>query len=98
MELKYPINLMDIETHAPSGYVLTPDGEFLGTWVLTKDPPIKGYPDGEQGGSLGFIPDGKDSELFSESIGILDSGTLFGLAMSELCSKIREWHEYGRIG
>ena len=85
MELTYPINLTGIEEGAKSGDVLTRYGEYLGKWILSEDEP-------SGTGEFQFILDGEGEPLFSERIGVLDSGMFRGLAMSELCSSIGDWH------
>lgn len=84
MELQYPINLVGIEGGASSGDVITRDGEFVGAWTF--------YKAGDSG-TLHFTADGESEPMFSEGVGILDSGMLTGLAMSRLCGSIRDWHE-----
>ena len=84
MDLQYPINLVGIEDGAVSGDVITRDGEFIGAWVFAKE--------GESG-TIHFTADGESAPMFSEGVGVLDSGLLTGLAMSRLCSSIRDWHD-----
>lgn len=84
MELQYPINLVGIQDDATSGDVITRDGEFIGAWTFTKD--------GESG-TICFTADGESAPMFSEDVGVPDSGLMTGLAMSRLCGSIREWHE-----
>lgn len=84
MELQYPINLVGIEDDATSGDVITRDGEFIGAWTFTKD--------GESG-TISFTADGESAPMFSEGVGVLDSGLRTGLAMSRLCRSIRDWHD-----
>jgi len=86
MELTYPINLIGIEDEEVYGDVLTRYGEYLGTWTFIKD-------EENDVGEVQFAPTGKTEPMFSEGIGVLDSGMLTGLAMSRLCSSIRDWHE-----
>lgn len=83
MELQYPINLLGIEDDATGGDVITRDGEYIGTWAFVKE--------GESG-TIHFTADGESAPMFSEGVGVLDSGLLTGLAMSRLCSSIRDWH------
>ncbi len=84
MELQYPINLVGIEDDAASGDVITRDGEFIGVWTFNK---------AGESGTIHFTADGESEPMFSEGVGILDSGTLTGLAMRRLCGSIREWHD-----
>ena len=89
MELEYPINLIGIENGAQSGDVLCRYGEVLGRWELE----TTGEHDGIAMGELHFTPHGGTERLFSEGIPSMESGLLFGKAMSFLCASIREWHE-----
>lgn len=86
MELTYPINFVGYERGDSSGEVVTRDGEYLGTWILFKD-------DVEVSGEFRFVVDGENKPLFSEDIGILDSGLRRGMALSTICQSIRAWHE-----
>ncbi len=86
MELTYPINLVGIENGKASGDVVTRYGEFLGIWRLRED-------DKTETGEISFIVDGETEPTFTEGIGILDSGMLTGLAMSNICRAIDDWHE-----
>jgi hypothetical protein len=90
MQLKFPINLIDIDSEASTGDVVTRDGEYLGVWALTQDPDR--HPD-DFGARLRFIPDGQTEYLFEEIIASQESGVSNGLATSRLCRAIREWHE-----
>ena len=86
VELRYPINLMGAEDGAENGDVVTRDGEFLGTWSFEKD-------EAEETGMLHFTADGEVEPKFSEGVAFLTSGLLTGLAMSNLCRSIRDWHD-----
>jgi hypothetical protein len=86
LELKYPINLMGAEGGAEKGDVVTRDGEFLGTWSFDKD-------EAEETGVFHFTAFGEAEPTFSEGVAFLTSGMLTGLAMSNLCRSIREWHD-----
>ena len=86
MELTYPINLNGFEDDATSGDVLTRYGEYLGTWAFVIDE------DNETGVFNFTVHDGNEP-MFSERVGVLSSGMLTGMAMSKLCSSIRDWHE-----
>jgi hypothetical protein len=86
LELKYPINLMGAEGGAEKGDVVTRDGEFLGTWSFDKN-------EAEETGVFHFAPCGETEPKFSECVAFLTSGMLTGLAMSNLCRSIRDWHE-----
>ncbi len=86
VELRYPINLMGAEGGAENGDVVTRDGEFLGTWSFAKD-------EAEETGTFYFTADGEAEPKFSESVPFLTSGMLTGLAMSNLCRSIRDWHD-----
>lgn len=86
MELTYPIHFIGLKDGATSGDVLTRHGEYLGIWAFIED-------ESNESGLFQFTVHGESEPLFSEHIGVLDSGMLTGLAMSNLCSSIREWHE-----
>lgn len=86
MELRYPINLMGAGDGAENGDVVTRDGEFLGTWSFEKD-------EAEETGVFHFTADGEVEPKFSEGVAFLTSGMLTGLAMSNLCRSIRDWHD-----
>lgn len=86
MDLTYPINLIGLADGSSSGDVLTRDGEYLGTWRLDRD-------EQNDQGVLHFIEDGSAEPMFTEAIPLLDSGMLFGRAMSDLCAAIRDWHD-----
>ena len=86
MELKYPINLIGLEEGATTGEVLTSYGEYLGVWVFIVS-------ECDESSFFQFTAHGENEPLFIERVGVLDSGMLKGLAMSKLCSSIRDWHE-----
>lgn len=86
MELKYPINLVNIDQGATAGDVVTRDGEVLGAWSLANDV-------GGEGAILAFVSDGQSEPIFLERIHFRDSGMHTGLAMSQLCASIRDWHD-----
>lgn len=86
MELKYPINLVGMDTGDTTGDVVTKHGEFVGTWALREDPDTCS-------GVLTFMEDGGSEPIFSEAIGVVDSGLHRGVAMSQLCAAIRDWHD-----
>tara|TARA_R110002094_G_scaffold72709_2_gene80908 strand:- start:668 stop:946 length:279 start_codon:yes stop_codon:yes gene_type:complete len=86
MELTYPINLNGFEDDATSGDVLTRYGEYLGTWAFVTD-------EENETGVFHFTVDDTNEPMFSEGVGVLSSGMLTGMAMSKLCSSIRDWHE-----
>ncbi len=86
MELTYPINLNGFEDNATSGDVLTRYGEYLGTWAFVTDE------DNETGVFHFTVHDAREP-MPSEGVGVLSSGMLTGMAMSKLCSSIRDWHE-----
>ena len=86
MELSYPINLIGLEDGVTTGDVLTRYGEYLGIWEFIED-------ELNESGLFQFTAHGESEPLISEHVSVLDSGMLTGLAMSKLCSAIREWHE-----
>ena len=86
MELTYPINLNGFEDDATSGDVLTRYGEYLGTWAFVTDE------ENETGVFHFTVPDASEP-MFSEGVGVLSSGMLTGMAMSKLCSSIRDWRD-----
>ncbi len=86
MELNYPINLVGFDQDKLEGEVLTQYGEYLGTWTFLKDEEL-------ETGEFQFTPDGESNVLFAEGVGPLDSRMLTGLALSKICSSIRDWHE-----
>ena len=86
MELTYPINLVGFDDGAEHGEVLSRDGEFLGIWMFIKD-------HDNETGVLHFVADGENEPMFSKGVSILSSGMRTGMAMSELCRSIRDWHE-----
>lgn len=86
VELKYPINLMGAEGGAEKGDVVTREGEFLGAWSFEKN-------EAEETGMFHFTAYGEAEPTFSESVPVLTSGMLTGLAMSNLCRSIRDWHD-----
>lgn len=86
MELTYPINLVGFEDGFERGDVLTRDGEYLGIWKFLKD-------EDNETGVFHFVADGENEPMFSEDVPVLSSGLRIGMAMSELCHSIRDWHE-----
>ena len=86
MKLAYPINLVGFDERAVCGDVITRDGEFLGTWAFVTD-------EDDETGMFHFTVDGESEPKFSTSVPFLSSGMLTGMAMSELCRSIRDWHE-----
>ncbi|WP_206742594.1 hypothetical protein [Leisingera sp. ANG-S3] len=86
MELTYPINLIGFEDGADHGDVLTRYGEYLGIWTFIKD-------EDNETGVFSFFADGENEPMFSEGVAVLSSGMRTGMAMSELCRSIRDWHE-----
>ena len=86
MELTYPINLVGFENDVDRGDVLTSDGEYLGVWTFIKD-------EDNETGVLHFVADGESEPMFTENVPVLSSGMRIGMAMSDLCRSIRDWHE-----
>lgn len=86
MKPQYPINLIGFEDGATRGDVITRYGEFLGTWAFVTD-------EQAETGMFYFTVDGECEPLFSASVPFLSSGMLTGMAMSELCRSIRDWHD-----
>ena len=84
--MKYPINLVGMDTGDITGDVVTKHGEFVGTWTLREDPATSS-------GVLTFVEDGGSAPMFREDIGVVDSGLHRGMAMSQLCAAIRDWHD-----
>jgi len=86
MEMKYLINLVGLEDGETSGDVITKYGEFLGKWKFTENKK-------RESGLFEFFAQEQSEPLFSEGVGVVDSGMLTGLAMSRLCSSISDWHD-----
>ena len=86
MEFTYPINLVGFESGVERGDVLTRDGEYLGVWAFIKD-------EDNETGVLHFVADGESEPMFTENVPVLSSGIRTGMAMSDLCRSIRDWHE-----
>ncbi|QFT82022.1 hypothetical protein FIU89_15460 [Roseovarius sp. THAF27] len=86
MELTYPINLVGFESDVERGDVVTRDGEYLGVWTFIKD-------EDNETGVIHFVADGESEPIFTENIPFLSSGMRTGMAMSDLCRAIRDWHE-----
>lgn len=97
MELIYPINFVGHEEwmkcgyafNLAGGYVITRDGEVLGTWrVVDYDPGAE-----DESGRYEFVVDGQDVVMFAEEFAFLDYRTSRGLALSTLTRAIKDWHE-----
>lgn len=86
MELTYPINFIGLEEGATTGDVLTHHGEYLGKWTFTEN-------EDQNSGGYHFFEDAQTEALFSEDIGVASSGLHRGMALSEICRAIREWHD-----
>ncbi|WP_459431792.1 hypothetical protein [Roseivivax sp.] len=86
MELKYLIKLVGFESDVERGDVLTRDGEYLGVWTFIKD-------EDNETGVIHFVADGESEPMFTENVPALSSGMWTGMAMSDLCRSIRDWHE-----
>lgn len=86
MKLTYPINFIGYDEGGTNGEVYTRHGEYLGKWLLIKD-------DEKETGTFQFFPDGETVPLFTQRIGMLDSGLLTGMALSNITGCIRDWHE-----
>jgi len=86
MELAYPINLVGFGEGLKQGDVLTRDGEYLGVWTFIED-------EDNETGVFDFVADGESEPMFTETVPVLSSGMRTGMAMSDLCRSIRDWHE-----
>jgi hypothetical protein len=86
MKLTYPINLVGFESDVERGDVVTRDGEYLGVWTFIKD-------EDNETGVICFVADGESEPMFTENIPFLSSAMRTGMAMSDLCRSIRDWHE-----
>ena len=82
----YSSNFVGFEGGATSGDVITRNGEFLGTSAFATD-------EEAESGMFHFIADGNSDPVFSSLVPLLGSGMLTGMAMSDTCSSIRDWHD-----